>query len=205
MNILEFFAGSRSFSKAAIEQGHRVFTTDCKQFGGIDYVVDVLKFNTKRIPFLTGKPDIIWASPPCTTFSVAGRNSNYTNFVPNSTKACLGLAYVYRTIELIKELEPKWWFIENPRGYLRKFPCMADLPRNTVTYCQYGEERMKPTDIWTNCETWKPRPICKNGDPCHVRAPRGSKTGTQGLKNNHERSKIPHELCKEILQSISTE
>lgn len=27
---------------------------------------------------------------------------------------------------------------------------MRSLPRYTVTYCQYGDNRMKPTDIWTN-------------------------------------------------------
>lgn len=84
---------------------------------------------------------------------------------------------------------------------LRKMPIMADLPRQGVTYCQYGDTRMKPTDIWTNSTKWIPRPMCKNGDPCHVAAPRGSKTGTQGLKGAYERSKIPEELCFEILKS----
>jgi hypothetical protein len=43
--------------------------------------------------------------------------------------------------------------------------------------------------------------MCKNGDPCHVAAPRGSRTGTQGRSNAYERSKIPDELCQEILKS----
>ena len=60
---------------------------------------------------------------------------------------------------------------------------------------------MKPTDIWTNNINWKPRPMCKNGMPCHEAAPRGSKTGTQGLKGNYERSVVPYELCREILKS----
>lgn len=67
---------------------------------------------------------------------------------------------------------------------------------------------MKPTDIFTNNlysmfnETgWKPRPKCYNSNRnCHhERAPRGSKTGTQGLSNDYERSKIPESLCREIL------
>lgn len=60
---------------------------------------------------------------------------------------------------------------------------------------------MKPTDIWTNSTQWIPRPMCKNGDGCHEAAPRGSKTGTQGLRGDYERSKIPDLLCHEILQS----
>ena len=41
--------------------------------------------------------------------------------------------------------------------------------------------------------------MCKNGDPCHIPAPRGSKTGTQGLKGAKERSIIPHKLCEHIV------
>ena len=61
---------------------------------------------------------------------------------------------------------------------------------------------MKPTDIWTNNEKWIPRKMCKNGMPCHTAAPRGSKTGTQGLKGNYERSIVPPILCAEVLISI---
>ena len=59
---------------------------------------------------------------------------------------------------------------------------------------------MKPTDIWTNDSRWLPRPMCKNGDTCHVSAPRGSSTGTQGLKDNYLRSIVPEDLCKEIIE-----
>jgi hypothetical protein len=78
---------------------------------------------------------------------------------------------------------------------------MDNFIRHTVTYCQYGDNRMKPTDIWTNSNVWTPRKPCKNGDSCHISAPRGSRTGTQGLKGAYERSKIPELLCKEILES----
>ena len=78
---------------------------------------------------------------------------------------------------------------------------MQRFKRQGVTYCQYGDDRMKPTDIWTNSDTWIPRPMCKNGDSCHISAPRGSRTGTQGLANAYERSKIPEQLCLEILNS----
>ena len=76
---------------------------------------------------------------------------------------------------------------------------MQDLPRYTVTYCQYGDTRMKPTDIWTNHPDPKFRPMCHNGDPCHIAAPRGAKTGTQGLKGSKERSVIPKALCEHIV------
>ena len=79
---------------------------------------------------------------------------------------------------------------------------MDGLHRNTVTYCQYGDDRMKPTDIWTNFKEWIPKDMCKNGNPCHISAPRGSKTGTQGLKGAIERGVIPPALFNEIFEQI---
>jgi len=63
MKILELFAGTGSFSKVAKARGHEVFTVDnCKKFNP-DLWMDVLHLDISMIPF---KPDIIWASPPCT-------------------------------------------------------------------------------------------------------------------------------------------
>ena len=77
---------------------------------------------------------------------------------------------------------------------------MKNLPRYTVTYCQYGDTRMKPTDIWTNHPNPRFKPPCKNGDPCHVSAPRGASTGTQGIKGRIMRAVIPQELCEHIVE-----
>ena len=197
MRVLELFAGSRSIGKAAEELGMEVFSSDLEAFPGIDYQVDILDFDLNKLPW---KPDIIWASPPCTTFSIASISKHRNGAEPKSEAAKIGDRIVKKTIEIICELKPKYFYIENPRGMLRKMPYMRWLPRTTVTYCQYGDTRMKPTDIFHNSQ-WQPRTMCKNGDSCHEAAPRGSKTGTQGRANNYERSKIPHELCLEVLRS----
>jgi hypothetical protein len=106
--------------------------------------------------------------------------------------------------KVIEELNPKYgYLIENPRGMLRKLDVIAGLPQTTITYCQYGDSRMKPTDLWGHVDNWEPRPMCKNGDPCHVAAPRGSRTGTQGLTNAKDRSRVPHALSEDILQAIT--
>lgn len=205
MNVLELFAGSRSLGIEAEKMGLKVFSSDINNFNKIDYVVDILEFDTQRVPF---KPDIIWASPPCTGFSVASIGHHWGGgkggYIPKTDTAKLGIQLVQKTLELIEYYKPKFWFMENPRGVLRKLDVVKGLKKNTVTYCQYGDERMKPTDIWTNSEMWLPKKMCKNGDPCHVAAPRGSRTGTQGRSNPYERSKIPSELCIEILKSCLT-
>jgi uncharacterized protein (UPF0297 family) len=125
-------------------------------------------------------------------------------YIPKTDTARLGIELVKKTLEIIEHFQPTYWFMENPRGVLRKLDVVKGLKKNSVTYCQYGDERMKPTDIWTNSDEWVPKPMCKNGDPCHVAAPRGSRTGTQGRANAYERSKIPEDLCKEILKSCWT-
>ena len=148
MKVLELFAGSRSFSKAAESLGHETFAVDIKDFDNIDYVVDILDFNVNKIPF---DPDIIWSSPPCTYFSVASIGHHWNkDHTPKTEQAVLGCKIVKKTIEIIKYFNPNYFFIENPRGKLRKLDFMQDFDRATITYCSYGEDRMKPTDIWTN-------------------------------------------------------
>jgi site-specific DNA-cytosine methylase len=211
IKVLELFAGSRSFSKIAEKLGHKTFSVDINDFDNIDYVTDILDFDYKKIKFI---PDVIWASPPCTYFSVAsiGHHWNKDN-TPKTKEAVLGIKIVEKTLEIIRyylSINPDIkYYIENPRGKLRKLDVIKGIPKATICYCQYGENRMKPTDIWSNnlndlfyTDGWTPRPMCFNGNTnCHHQpAPRGSQTGTQGLKGNYERSIVPSELCKEIIK-----
>ena len=208
MKTLELFSGSRSFSKVAETYGFKTYTTDNQDFDKIDQVCDIFDFDLqKAIDILDGYPDIIWASPPCTYFSVAsiGHHWNKDN-TPKTKEAILGVKIVQKTIDIINELQPVFWFIENPRGKLRKLDVVGGFARATVTYCSYGDIRMKPTDIWTNFHFWKPKPMCKNGNrECHHQpAPRGSQTGTQGLKGSYEKSKIPPALFEELFTQIQS-
>lgn len=207
MNVLELFAGSRSVGKVAEKLGHNVFSIDINAFDNIDLVKDIEFVKPGDIPF---KPDVIWASPPCTTYSIAAISKHRDNGKPKTDFAKKSDRLVLNTLNLIKHFGCIY-FIENPRGYLRKMDFMQGIPKTTVWYCIYGDIRAKPTDIWTNhlnnlfnTNGWKPRPQCHNGNKnCHHEAaPRGSRTGTQGLKNNYERSKIPEQLIYDILKSI---
>lgn len=209
MDVLELFAGSRSIGKAAENLGHTVFSVDVKQFEGVDLVIDIEQLTKEMIPF---KPGMIWASPPCTTYSIAAISHHRDRGKPRTDFAAKSDRLVLNTLKLIKEFNCPY-YIENPRGYLRKMDFMQGIPRSTVWYCQYGDNRAKPTDIWSNNlynplfnpKGWKPRAMCFNGNTnCHHEsAPRGSKTGTQGLKTNYERSKIPKELCIEIIKATT--
>lgn len=206
MNVLELFAGSRSIGKVAEQLGMNVFSIDIMPFERIDLVKDIEFITNNDIPFI---PDIIWASPLCTTYSIAAISTHRNGQIPKSELAVKSDKVIINTLTLIKYYPNCIYFIENPRGMLRKMSFMKGLPRTTITYCSYGDNRMKPTDIWSNyiydlfTKGWMPRRMCYNNNPkcSHEKAPRGSKTGTQGLKGDYERSLIPYELCLEILNS----
>lgn len=213
MKVLELFAGTRSIGKAFEKQGHEVYSIEWnKNFDNIDWYEDISKITAQDIIDRFGYPDVIWASPDCATFSIAAishhrrKNPETGNLDPISDYAKFCDKVDQHVLQLIEELQPKYWFIENPRGGLRKMTWMQGLPRYTLTYCKYetdkpiSERRMKPTDIWTNHPNPNFIPPCKNGDPCHAPAPRGSKTGTQGIKGSVDRSRIPDKLCEYIVE-----
>lgn len=202
MDLIDFFAGNGSVWRTAKSLGWDTISTDIRPFDGVDIVEDVFTLDLSKLP----KARVLWFSPPCQSFSVASISKHWTGgknaYVPKSEAAKLSIRIINRVWEIIDTMKPEYWYIENPRGVLRKLTAMERAPiRQTVTYCQYGDTRMKPTDIWTNNPNWQPRPMCKNGDPCHERAPRGAKTGTQGLTGAMERSAIPRDLIVEILEA----
>ena len=210
MKLLELYAGSRSVSKQAKKLGFETFSVDWGDFKKIDLRCDIGKMSVDDIPFT---PDVVWLSPDCTTYSIAAISTHrekgtYAGKTPYAKQCDETNQHTLKLLEQWLDLNPDMvYFIENPRGAMRKMPWMQHLKRHTVWYCQYGDTRAKPTDIWTNSKTWIPRPEChnyRNGiKHCHHEAaPRGSRTGTQGKKGSYERSKIPKQLCKEVLRTI---
>jgi len=210
MLVFDFFAGTGSSTRAFEDAGDTVVRFELDEQFDAEEHVDVFDLNAIDLYRKYGRPDFVWASPPCTAFSVASIGHHWTGghqaYVPKTEQARVNQDLVWKTRALISGLDPKLgYLIENPRGVLRKLPPVQGLTRRTVTYCQYGDERMKPTDLWGEVPGWVPRPMCKNGDDCHVSAPRGAKTGTQGLKGAAIRSMVPYELGYEIRKAITNE
>lgn len=121
MKVLELFAGTRSIGKAFEAKGHEVFSVEWnKDFKNIDLYEDISTLTAEKILKLFGRPDVIWASPDCTTFSMAGishhRRKINGKLVPISDYAKFCDTCDKHVIDLIRELKPKYWFIENPRG-----------------------------------------------------------------------------------------
>ena len=208
MRVLDLFCGLTGWSQPFLDHGHEVVSLDIEEKFDPTFVVDVREWDG-RIP----RVDLILASPPCQAFSTMSMGKNWDNssgyFVPKHARSELGMELLTETFRLVSFLMPRFFVIENPRGVMRKVIEEREpwVHCDTVWYCHYGEDRAKPTDLFSYKLPWKPRPVCHNqrvnhptGCCCqdHISAPRGSRTGTQGGLSAEESARIPYELADSI-------
>ena len=116
------FSGTRSIAKAFQKYGYDTYTVELdKRHDNIDWYADIMDITSQDIIDRFGHPDIIWASPPCTSYSIAAISHHRTkdedgNLSPKSDFAKLSDELIKHTLKLIKDLNPTYFFIENPRG-----------------------------------------------------------------------------------------
>ena len=131
MKILELFAGTRSIGKAFEARGHEVYSVEWdKDFENIDLYADIGQLTAEEVLRNFGRPDVIGASPDCTTFSVMAisyhrrKNPKTKSLDPITEYARFCDKVDQHVLALIQELKPAFWFIENPRGGMRKMEWM---------------------------------------------------------------------------------
>ena len=159
MRILELFSGTHSVGKVATELGYEVLSLDMD--GNADINIDILDWDYKQYP--VGYFDVIWASPPCNTFSHLrrswiGRKLKYFGDVIVTAEMLdndmmeVGVPILRKTEEIINYFNPDLYFMENPKtGKMKDF---VTRPFYDVDYCAYGFDYRKTTRIWTNKENF---------------------------------------------------
>jgi hypothetical protein len=200
--MLDLFSGEKGASSAmAADSGWEVVTVEINSKQTPTVCMDILELTLDDLP--RTEFDLVWASPPCNAFSTASFSSYWDKvndvFLPKKEMTLTFMGFVFKTLALINELNPVWWFMENPKGLLHKF---IGNPQGWVTYCQYGEHYMKPTNLWGKHPPSFIYKKCWYGDNCHEAAPRGSKTGVQGLTGAAARAKVPYLLSKSVKESV---
>ena len=201
MKLLELFAGTGSVGQVARIFNIEVTSLDRDMVSDIQ--VDIMDWDYKAA-YEPHHFDIIWASPPCTEYSIA--KTVGVRDIEGSNKV------VQRTLDIIVYLRPKFWIIENPQtGKLKEQSIMYGIPFDDVDYCKYGMPYRKRTRLWNNIEDWRPRALCKRDcnsmNETRTRhneiAQRGPGKGHTG--NNQRLTQlysVPSELIREILVKL---
>ena len=201
MKLLKLFSGTGSIGKVARSRGFDVVSLDLKN---ADINCDILQWNYKEYP--SGYFQFVWASPPCTEYSIAKQTG--VRKIDEANKIVL------KTIEIIEYFNPTTWFIENPQtGLLKNQEFMQWIPYKDVDYCKYGMPYRKRTRLWNNLYQWQPRELCKKDCGNMIgnrhketaqRAPSGKKINwgeNYTLYKQHELYRIPEALINEILDT----
>lgn len=204
LNGIELFCGSGKLSSSFNEKGHNFKTVDIRKRKGKcmpDLKADILKISSQSLNELINfqKLDILWVGLPCDIWSYASGGFHLNkNYQALTNKAVCHIKILEKCQALIKELNPTYWFIENPRGKLRNYPPFVEWLKNKqaltyqLTLSSYGFPTTKPTNIFSNCCTLFFKELDSFG--------RGAKC-TQDFSNltKCQRQSYPIEFCKEIV------
>ena len=123
------------------------------------HVESILDFAFDAYP--KGYFDFVWASPPCTEYSIAK--------TIGERKLAKADEILEKALEIIGYFDCLW-ALENPwTGLCKSRPCMAGMSpyEQKVSYCKYGLPFRKTTAIWTNLyDHWQPPPPCSKFSKC---------------------------------------
>lgn len=213
MKLLELFSGQGTISESFKEGGFETYRVDWSEKVKAELHADVTKLTIEQIIELCGGvPDIVWASPQCTTYSIAThRHRTLKEGLTPKTETAryddqVNVA-LWQLIDGLLEAGTRYYFVENPRGRMRHMDFVKERPRHTLSYCSYGRKANakgyeefyinKPTDIWTNHPDPSFKELCTQSKPGHLHG----KSKLADKRDYLSRGEIPAAL-REHLVSI---
>jgi len=201
MRILELFSGTGSVSKVCKELNYEVISVDISsKYHTPTILANIMEWDYKTFP--TGHFDMIWASPPCQTFSYLrhchiGRTLKHSK-EPFTMEQLIndietkGLPILRKTQEIIEYFKPTYWFIENPVGRMQNY--INNVKPYRVDYCAYADwGYKKPTHIWTN-KVFIPKVCFHKKHKINIGHP--AETESLTLANRY---RVPPNLIKELI------
>jgi len=154
--MLELFCGRKCIGEV-FKKKYDMVSLDYNPKFNATHTEDILEWDYTQYEPETF--EVIWASPDCTTWSVAtgGKYRKKNNIYSQHENGQKAERMIIRLLEMIEYFKPKVFFIENPRGLLQHFPPMKDLEdkKTLVYYGNYNWGFPKPTHIWSNIELWE--------------------------------------------------
>jgi len=194
MKILDLFSGTGSVSFQAEKLGYEVVSLDISnQYHEPTILIDIMEWKYESIPSNTF--DVIWASPPCQTFSVVNR-LHYTKEEQQQRIEKYGLPLLRKTQEIINYFQPSLWIIENPCGMMKDY---LEHQPYIIDYCRYADfGYRKRTHIWTNHHCFQPLQCQKKCSSMEGNRHKKQITWTRGI-SMQERYRVPYTLIKELL------
>lgn len=135
LTVGDLFAGAGGFAEGFRQAGYRILW-------GVDHWEAAAKTFEKNLPGrmiranllelrldLLKPPDVVIGSPPCTQFSLANKGGNGNRKI--------GMRDVFRFLEVVRQLKPKYWIMENVPNLAPEVERFLDgdnmrLPRGTL-------------------------------------------------------------------------
>ena len=181
MMMWDLCSGLGGASEAMLANGWDV--TRIENNNQLGYVPNTIICNVEDVEWWAMEtPDLIWASPPCLEFSNAYN-------APKNQARMQGLDYepnmdiLNTCIEIIEDIKPKHWVIENVVGAQEYFNPILGKPTQIIeSFCLWGKF---------------PR-IAMPVNYKHLKPDVGSKNP---LRSNY-RAKIPFEVSLQLMRAI---
>lgn len=196
MNVLELFSGTGSVGTTLEMMGYNIISVDISdKFYNPTHKIDILEWDYTIYPKNFFK--IIWASPPCRTFSTLRRlfhkKENIENDIQNE-----GLPPLRKAQEIIEYFQPEKWYIENPKtGRMKEFMDCSFYDVDYCMYCDWGYK--KATRIWTNVKGFKPK-ICNKQCGNYIDGKHKYTVGqNNGIKKIELTYRVPPQLIRDLV------